>query len=135
MLLFYTSFLFGIVHIYGLCQAHWIGPAFFCMMVLSCSNYYMQYHERYKKVPFMYTVRKIDTVYAHLLTLGTAIQAVYTPWHPYLYMYWSCLAWMFSIYWITNQSNHTQHGDTWHATVHLAGTVGACSLVAASIHS
>jgi len=127
MLLCYTSFLFGIVYIYGIHTLHWFGPAFFCMMVLSSTNHYCQYH--YNCSPKMNLLKNIDKGFAHILTFATAIEAYFTPWHPYLYVYWMCLCWMFYVYWISNKSNHPKTGTYWHATIHLMATIGASSVL------
>lgn len=126
MILLYSSFLFAIVHIYGLCLSHWMGPAFYGMTVLSVANYAHIY--RYNTQEFT-LLRWVDYVYAHLLLVGTVWEACTKPLCPPMYIYWACLMWIAYVYRIAQLSQCPRWGDHWHATIHAATTAGSCALL------
>lgn len=124
MLLVYTSFLFMIVHVYGLYMLHWTGPAFFLLTALSASNHYIQ-NKEHPWIP----LQRIDTIYSHLLMLFTVIEASSIPLYPSMYIYWSCVYWIAYIFKISNLSYDPYNGTYWHSTVHIAGVIGTCALL------
>ena len=129
-LLVYSSLLFSIVYKYGEYIGHWFGPAFLGMTILSVLNHTSQNVYIFTKIPTItYIIYNVDMWYAHILVLGTAIECYNSVWHPILCIYWICLSWMFYVFWVCKKSYVPHSGDYWHSTIHIAGTIGACSIL------
>lgn len=126
MILIYSSFLMGIVHIYGLYISHWMGPAYFVMTTLSITNY--SYLYRYNIKEFT-RLRQVDYVYAHLLLVGTMWEALRYPLCLPIYIYWTCVIWITYVYKIMKLSQCPKNGDYWHSTIHASATIGSCALL------
>lgn len=124
MLLVYTSFLFMIVHVYGLYMLHWTGPAFFILTALSASNHFIQIKTKKNML-----LRRIDTLYSHLLLLLTVLEASTIPLYPPMYIYWACVCWMTYVFKIAHLSYHCVTGIYWHSTVHMSAVLGTCALL------
>lgn len=120
---YYTAFVFGIVSMYT--PGSWIQTATSFLMATSVL-YHGKKHENY---PGRFIVSFMDRTIAHSMCIRSAweaLQMIYTVRTiPYLLAYWSCLLYIFMIYYVARLSNcGGTREDWWHGSIHVVSSFG-----------
>lgn len=125
----YTSFCFTFVSIIAFHKRlRFLGILWQILCGLSTFNHTYTYQEYRGKL----LVKKIDTSFAHIVTMASVHLALTTNTNSFmsLLMFWSSLLYMALIYYVLGMSHlPNSKWEPWHASLHIAAIVGETSLL------